>query len=253
MPRWARSLSTLTEVASYRTQRTEFLRSEAVRLNIPYVGAGERLLLRAAEIKSSLDSNKPVCVLSNLLGESCGRMRAEAVRMFEAGKFVQNQSQTKEGQFFDKKGVYAYALQGTDWEVAPNLLSFTREIALVAPQMFNLMWPECKILRDVFTSKLALTTDNAAYPLHIDNPPGDALDKRKVTLIYYLNPDWQPSHAGQLRAFMGDNDQTPCWDIPPLGDSLIVFWSQSLLHEVLAHNGQGKSNHRYAHTVWLTG
>jgi len=68
--------------------------------------------------------------------------------------------------------------------------------------------------------------------------------------VYYLNPNWEPSHGGQLRAFAGNNDQTPYWDVAPVGDSLILFWSQSLLHEVLPHTS--KNSPRYAHTVWLT-
>jgi len=251
MRTFSRPFSVLSELITYRTQRSEFLRSEASRFNIPYLGVGERLMNQADKIKETLESKLPVCVLQNLAGEKpCAKMRAEAVQLFESGRFVQNQSQTKEGQFFDKTGVYAYALQGTDWGVAPNLLSLTREIALAAPLLFNLLWPQCKLRADAFSSKLAVTTDSASYPLHIDNPPGDEMDKRKVTLVYYLNPGWQPSHAGQLRTFAGDNDQTPHWDFPPVGDSMVLFWSQSLLHEVLAHKGEGN---RYAHTVWLTG
>lgn len=178
-------------------------------------------------------------------------MRAEATALFDAGKFVQNQSQTKEGVLFDKVGVYAHALGREDWPIAPNLLAFTREIALAVPQMFNLLWgPEqCRLQVNAFTSKLAATTTGASYPLHVDNPPGEEGDRRKVTLVYYLNPEWREPHQGQFRAFEGSTEHSPYWDIPPLGDSLVVFWSRALLHEVLAHRGPEP---RFAQTVWLT-
>ena len=38
----------------------------------------------------------------------------------------------------------------------------------------------------------------ARYRRHVDNPDGTK-SSRKLTVICYLNPEWQPGHGGELQ------------------------------------------------------
>ena len=68
----------------------------------------------------------------------------------------------------------------------------------------------------------------AFYQTHLDRFRDD--DSRSVTAVLYLNPDWQPGHAGELRMHLPDGSQL---DVPPLAGNLVVFLSGDFPHEVL--------------------
>lgn len=67
------------------------------------------------------------------------------------------------------------------------------------------------------------------YKRHVDAFRGG--NNRMVTTVYYLNKNWQPSHAGELRLY-GEQEQ---WlaDIAPVHNRLLVFMSEEFPHEVL--------------------
>jgi predicted 2-oxoglutarate/Fe(II)-dependent dioxygenase YbiX len=77
---------------------------------------------------------------------------------------------------------------------------------------------------------------------------------RELTAILYLNPvSWSEKDGGALRIFGGckENDPdgrtaTSVTDVLPLGGTLVVFDSSSVLHAVLPSSRQ-----RFAATVWL--
>ncbi len=74
---------------------------------------------------------------------------------------------------------------------------------------------------------------------------------RKLTAIYYLNPDWKPEHGGKLRLFRTASQgslrdkatwvgwrrdlpgEDPHWDVEPLLDRLIIFRSDLVEHQVV--------------------
>ena len=68
---------------------------------------------------------------------------------------------------------------------------------------------------------------------------------RKLTAILYLNPGWQRSWGGELRIWGNDGVVE---DIEPVGDRLVLFWSDMMVHEVLANTS---NRDRYALTLWL--
>jgi [Skp1-protein]-hydroxyproline N-acetylglucosaminyltransferase len=70
---------------------------------------------------------------------------------------------------------------------------------------------------------------------------------RLVTCVYYLNPDWVPDHGGYLRVFTKDSPQQH-WDAAPVLDTLVVFRSTDVEHEVLP-----TFHERMALTVWYYG
>ena len=68
------------------------------------------------------------------------------------------------------------------------------------------------------------------YKAHKDSFKND--DRRTITLITYLNENWQEGDGGELRLHLKDN----VVDIKPYGGSIICFRSSEILHEVLMSN-----------------
>ncbi len=80
------------------------------------------------------------------------------------------------------------------------------------------------------------------YARHADAFPGQS--NRRVTAIYYLNPGWEPAQGGVLRLYTGEG----VVDVAPRLDSLVVFLSERVEHEVLAAHAP-----RLALTAWYYG
>lgn len=81
------------------------------------------------------------------------------------------------------------------------------------------------------------------YVRHVDNPRG--ADGRKVTALWYMQDDWTPEDGGQLRIHMKNGTV----DVDPIGDRVLVFWSEFVIHEVLP----ARRRDRYALSQWFTG
>ncbi|CEM16584.1 unnamed protein product [Vitrella brassicaformis CCMP3155] len=77
------------------------------------------------------------------------------------------------------------------------------------------------------------------YVRHLD---ASQSNNRLLTLIVYLNPDWQTKHGGELRA-LTESEQV---DIPPLMDTFVLFRSDMIEHEVLPCYCE-----RYAVSCWF--
>ena len=82
----------------------------------------------------------------------------------------------------------------------------------------------------------------ARYRRHRDAFPGRS--NRRVTAIYYVNPDWRPEHGGLLRLHLAEGSA----DVEPILDRLVVFLSERLEHEVLPVFAP-----RLAVTAWFYG
>merc|ERR1712118_527776 len=72
------------------------------------------------------------------------------------------------------------------------------------------------------------------YVRHVDNSL--SIDGRRLTVILYLNKDWQPEHGGQIRLFEPTVTSTQVkTDVDPLWNRLLIFWSNDEVpHEVLS-------------------
>jgi SM-20-related protein len=68
----------------------------------------------------------------------------------------------------------------------------------------------------------------SAYARHVDQPRGNS--QRRVSLVLYLNPEWQRADGGLLRIH-GAKDGFI--DIEPLGGRLVCFLTSGREHEVL--------------------
>lgn len=100
--------------------------------------------------------------------------------------------------------------------------------------------------RTLYLSLKDLEVHRTIYPIgsfykrHLDQFKKD--DKRKLSVICYLNTDWKESEGGQLRIYL-PNGST---DIFPLAGRLVCFRSDLLEHEVLA-----ATRERLSLTGWL--
>jgi SM-20-related protein len=68
----------------------------------------------------------------------------------------------------------------------------------------------------------------AGYARHVDQPQGR--DQRRVSVVLYLNSEWDFTHGGSLRIFDG---AVAGRDIEPIGGRMVCFLTAGLEHEVL--------------------
>lgn len=78
------------------------------------------------------------------------------------------------------------------------------------------------------------------FPLHYDNP--GRTNRRRLTLITYLNPSWKSGDGGELRLlpFL-----QPAVNIEPIFNRVVLFWSEIMLHRVLP-----SYKNRFCFSVW---
>lgn len=115
------------------------------------------------------------------------------------------------------------------------------EVAGASPAQLQL-WERVDALRQAFNRQLflgitAFEGHYAAYPpegfykRHLDCFHND--DARVVSVIIYLNQDWQPAHGGHLRIHGGGEHGSASVDVAPVGGTLVCFLSREKEHEVL--------------------
>ncbi|CAI5719022.1 unnamed protein product [Peronospora destructor] len=100
-------------------------------------------------------------------------------------------------------------------------------------------------LRNVVSTQLAMFPGNGArFVKHFDTYSNVQRDEcsvirdglvRLITCVYYLNDQWEPEHGGHLRIHLKESKLLPAcqWDVPPKLDTLMVFRSLDVEHEVL--------------------
>jgi len=96
----------------------------------------------------------------------------------------------------------------------------------------------------------------AAYGPHVDNADGDGrVDGRVLTVVVYLNPDWDKANGGELAIFepsrgeIGDSDMEGQWrTVWPEAGTLVLFRADRTLHEVRPSQAR-----RFAFSVWFCG
>jgi len=92
-----------------------------------------------------------------------------------------------------------------------------------------------------FEGHFALYPPGAFYQKHVDRFRDD--DRRTVSVVFYLNPDWQAEQGGALRLYLEDGRTQ---DVLPQAGTLAVFLSADLPHEVLP-----ASRERLSLTGWF--
>ena len=88
--------------------------------------------------------------------------------------------------------------------------------------------------REAFLGLLELELHYAKYPRgaryerHVDQPQG--IEARKLSLVLYLNSQWQTADGGELRIRQDDSSFV---DVEPLEGRLVCFLTADREHEVL--------------------
>ncbi len=84
------------------------------------------------------------------------------------------------------------------------------------------------------------------YPRHLDRFSDDASSERGrvLSLVIYLNADWDAADGGMLRLYDGEGG---AHDVPPQGGDLVAFLSDRVEHEVLP-----ATRPRWSIAAWLT-
>ena len=89
------------------------------------------------------------------------------------------------------------------------------------------------INRNLFLSLKDYEVHMTIYPIgsfyrrHLDQFKKD--DHRKLSVIFYLNKNWEESHGGQLRMHLPEGAK----DVFPMAGRLVCFRSDQIEHEVL--------------------
>ena len=92
------------------------------------------------------------------------------------------------------------------------------------------------------TIKLQHNTGNGGcFPLHYDNPGKP--NKRKLTCLLYLNPNWSAGDGGELQLVPFLSEPVT---IEPTMNRLVIFKSESVLHRVLPSSAE-----RFCFTIWI--
>ncbi len=92
--------------------------------------------------------------------------------------------------------------------------------------------------RELFTALHDLEVHYAIYPpggqysAHLDQL--NSRSNRVISMVYYMNENWRSKWGGQLRIHEAERYQ----DIEPLAGTLVLFRSDSILHEVLPTSRQ---------------
>ena len=79
----------------------------------------------------------------------------------------------------------------------------------------------------------------ARYTYHLDNPR--RRNSRLLTAVFYLNAGWEEAQGGALRLLepipapgpLPPAPTTILGEVSPRLDTLVLFWSDSVPHEVL--------------------
>lgn len=78
-----------------------------------------------------------------------------------------------------------------------------------------------------FEVHMTVYPQGSYYKRHLDQFKKD--DHRKLSVILYLNDNWEQDHGGQLRMYLPDQTK----DFLPLAGRLVIFRSDAIEHEVL--------------------
>jgi SM-20-related protein len=82
------------------------------------------------------------------------------------------------------------------------------------------------------------------YRKHVDSFQGRA--SRVVSVVLYLNENWQQADGGELQVYNRDSEQEICGRVSPELGRLAVFMSEEIPHEVLPANRT-----RYSVACWF--
>jgi len=215
----------------------------------------EKSLQESKDLITNQLINKGFAIVDNFFGaQLCHLYRSEAENLWKKNLMVASKSTrwdhlTNSVITYDKYNVQSTQLLGGEMYFdAPRLHEYVFAMVPAIVPIISEVFPEAQLSNNLASNKLAVCLGNgSSYDKHFDNSCSD--DARKLTVLYYLNPSWIPEHGGYFRAYHTKDEYE---DIAPVGDRLLVFWSDRLEHSVLeSFAPHGESDYRYAFTIWI--
>ncbi|OQS05809.1 egl nine-like 3 isoform X1 [Thraustotheca clavata] len=140
------------------------------------------------------------------------------------------------------RGDHVLWLEGTEVNCPISIAATLRQLdRLVLERLaaINSELQRCSLIRH----RVMITCypgQGSSYVKHCDNPNGNG---RKLTAIFYLNPQWEEEDGGELQIHRLDHSITR---IPPIFDRLVLFFS----NERVPHQVAPSYAKRFALTVW---
>lgn len=177
-------------------------------------------------------SRQPACIAQNLtveLAEEC-RRRAARGELAPAGVGRGGDVQVREGV----RGDHIQWLEVGQSPATDCYLQYLEALRVALNQALYLG------LED-FEGHFALYPPGAFYQRHLDRFRDD--DRRTVSVVLYLNQEWQAEQGGALRLYLADDSHC---DVLPEAGTLVVFLSADRAHEVLP-----ASRERLSLTGWF--
>lgn len=231
------------------------------------------------EVKFLSSIPNAICIVDNFLGpELIVKMRTEAESMVP--NMIPSQSSkwddaTQSLLLYNKHNVLSKQIEGGDdqYQLTPCLLEYivtlTSTLTRCINEKLSLPHQSSYFLSETQqTNKLAVCLGNgSSYDKHIDNM-GTNDDVRKLTALLYLQLPASEEHddGNSTNNLCDDYDSRKgglfrAYDVPfpgnvqsiaPISDRLILFWSDTLVHDVLpSFILNGNVDFRWALTTWL--
>lgn len=122
-------------------------------------------------------------------------------------------------------------------EALPATRHFLQKVSVLASGLSAAL----RISLQDFECHFAIYPPGSFYEKHIDCFRSDG--NRVLSLACYLNAHWEPAHAGEIQLYPPTGESPK---VAPLLGRLVLFRSDSLLHEVLT-----TAVDRYSITGWL--
>ena len=183
------------------------------------------------------------CVVDNLVPSELAEKTLEEIRRsyHTSGKFapgkLSNGAMNRMSRLDDIRGDSVMWLDGSNDEHV-FLLQVAKQMNKLALSLYH---ANGIAMNRVSKSKVMVSCydgNGKGYKKHIDSPRDDSL---KLTFIYYLNKNYEKRHGGCLRIHTDSRSV----DISPEFGKLVIFRSDTLVHEVLPAYIR-----RFAFTTW---
>jgi SM-20-related protein len=87
-----------------------------------------------------------------------------------------------------------------------------------------------------FEAHFAFYPPGAGYDAHFDQPRvrGELKGRRLLSMVVYLNPDWQPGDGGELILWADSGMSKVLQSIAPVAGQAVLFRSDQIFHQVRA-------------------
>ncbi|KAG2445831.1 hypothetical protein HXX76_000435 [Chlamydomonas incerta] len=188
---------------------------------------------------------KGYAVVDGVFGADVARrLRAEVVGLYRAGHMHKNCTHLVKDNatsLVEKSHIHEAELTLDSGVQAAAPLCSALNADRTLATMLSLFLPQLTL--DSQAIKLQYNEGGGGcFPIHYDSD--EQLDGRRVTAIFYLNPDWKEADGGQLRLY--PFPAAPL-DIAPREDRLVLFASTRMAHRVLPATAP-----RCCFTIWLS-